>query len=172
MATGFYYLAAAPPAGAAVDVCGPGNFSSDCVPNSSPSPKSPTSSTGFQGSPIQKSPATPDPVPQLPIVESPAPIVEPAAAPAVESPAPTPNLIPLLPEIDVPAATIQNPIAPAPPSVPIATTPTFQNIYTNAAKIPRATSIPEPGTVAALLATGVGIICSGRKRNKQVGQPR
>jgi hypothetical protein len=40
MAIGFYYLAAAPPASAAIDVCGPGNFSSSCVPDSSPSPPS------------------------------------------------------------------------------------------------------------------------------------
>ena len=32
MATAFYYLAAAPPA-AAVDVCGPGNYSSACAPS-------------------------------------------------------------------------------------------------------------------------------------------
>ncbi|MCY7382625.1 MAG: PEP-CTERM sorting domain-containing protein [Microcoleus sp. CAN_BIN18] len=36
----------------------------------------------------------------------------------------------------------------------------------------RTTAIPEPGTVVALLLTGVGIICSGKKRNKQVGQQR
>jgi hypothetical protein len=36
----------------------------------------------------------------------------------------------------------------------------------------RRTTIPEPGTVVALLLTGAGIICSARKRNKQVGQQR
>ena len=34
------------------------------------------------------------------------------------------------------------------------------------------TAIPEPGTVVALLVTGAGIICGGRKRNKQVRQQR
>lgn len=43
MATGFYYLAAAPPASAQIDVCGPGNFSSACAPNNTPSPQSPAS---------------------------------------------------------------------------------------------------------------------------------
>ncbi|WP_228057588.1 PEP-CTERM sorting domain-containing protein [Tychonema sp. LEGE 07203] len=184
MATGLYYLAAAPPAGAAVDVCGPGNFSSACVPNNTASPKSPTSSTESLRAPAQTSPAavqepvtplpivqspTPEPVPPLPIVQSPTP------EPVPPLPVPTPDLVPLLPEINVPAAASPNPIAPVPAPAPApapAPPPTFQNIYTNTTTNPRATSIPEPGTVAALLATGVGIICSGRKRNKQVGQPR
>jgi hypothetical protein len=34
------------------------------------------------------------------------------------------------------------------------------------------TAIPEPGTVVALLVTGAGILCSARKRNKQVRQQR
>ena len=37
LATAFYYLAAAPPA-AAVDVCGPGNYSTACAPTPAPSP--------------------------------------------------------------------------------------------------------------------------------------
>ncbi|MEG4065754.1 PEP-CTERM sorting domain-containing protein [Microcoleus sp. Pol11C2] len=37
MATAFYYLAAAPPA-AAVDVCGPGNYSTACAPTPASSP--------------------------------------------------------------------------------------------------------------------------------------
>jgi len=37
MATAFYYLAAAPPA-AAVDVCGPGNYSTACAPPPAPTP--------------------------------------------------------------------------------------------------------------------------------------
>ncbi|MEG3926096.1 PEP-CTERM sorting domain-containing protein [Microcoleus sp. D3_18a_C4] len=40
MATAFYYLAAAPPASAKVDVCGPFNYSSACVPGqASPPPR-------------------------------------------------------------------------------------------------------------------------------------
>lgn len=100
MATAFYYLAAAPPA-AAVDVCGPGNYSSAC-------------------------------------------------APSPPSPAPTPE--PPLPE-------------------PPATQPSLSQIYTGTPSR-NSTSIPEPGTAIAVLLTGAGMICSSRKRNKQVGPQR
>jgi hypothetical protein len=181
MAIGFYYLAAAPPASAAIDVCGPGNFSSSCVPVPGPVPTSPASLR--------------DPVPEVPVVESPAQIVEPTAPPpvvasptsptiieptapsVVESPTliPTPGPIPLLPEspLSLVAPATPNPIVPPltlRPTPPLK--PNFPpNIYTNAPAL-RTTTIPEPGTVVALLLTGAGIICSGRKRNKQVGQQR
>jgi len=179
MATGFFYLAAAPPAGAAIDVCGPGNFSSACAPDNSPSPKPPSNSSIKSlrsGTPAPTAPepepepelptvappATPDPVPQLPVVESVAPL------PTVAPPA-IPDPVPQLPAAEPPAV-ITNPLAPVPTPIP---TPSlnFTNIYTNNTP-QRATSIPEPGTVIALLVTGAGIICSGRKRNKQVGQSR
>ncbi|MEG4515619.1 MULTISPECIES: PEP-CTERM sorting domain-containing protein [unclassified Microcoleus] len=38
MATAFYYLAVAPPA-AAVDVCGPGNYSTACAPTPASTPR-------------------------------------------------------------------------------------------------------------------------------------
>ncbi|UNU24298.1 PEP-CTERM sorting domain-containing protein [Microcoleus vaginatus HSN003] len=97
MATAFYYLAAAPPASAQVDVCGPGNYSSACVPSEAPTPTEPDPQVGTQ--------------PSLP------------------------------------------PIYTSPPS----RTPT---------------AIPEPGTALAVLLTGAGMICSCRKRNKQVGPQR
>ena len=189
MATGFYYLAAAPPASAAVDVCGPGNFSSACAPATSASPQSaapvpdpvPTSPASLRDSipsePVVESPATiVEPTASPSVVESPAPIVEPVApVPAFASPAATSDPVPLLVEPDQPPV-ISNQIVPVPPPIPPASPPSppapnFPNIYTNAPAL-RTTTIPEPGTVIALLLTGVGIICSGRKRNKQVGQQR
>ncbi|MCZ0901330.1 PEP-CTERM sorting domain-containing protein [Microcoleus sp. HI-ES] len=41
MATAFYYLAAAPPASAQVDVCGPGNYSTACAPTPASTPTEP-----------------------------------------------------------------------------------------------------------------------------------
>jgi hypothetical protein len=123
MTAAFYYLAAAPPS-AAVDVCGPGNFSPACASDNTPSPVSPDSVPSAVPDPV------PDPVPN--------PIPDPA-----------PNPVP----------------DPIPDPVPKAPQPDFGNIY----KAPRAaTSIPEPGTAIAVLLTGVGMICSGRKRNKRV----
>lgn len=183
MATGFYYLAAAPPASAAIDVCGPGNFSSACVPDNSPSPQSPTTVPD----PVPTSPApvrdavpeaqaaplaTPIPIiePVVPVVQSPTPlIVEPVvqAPPVVQSAPPTVNEIPIL---VTPAIQVIPPVSlsPVPPLIPVPT-PILPNYNP---PVIRRTTIPEPGTVVALLLTGAGIICSARKRNKQVGQQR
>ncbi|MGE5658985.1 MAG: PEP-CTERM sorting domain-containing protein [Actinomycetota bacterium] len=49
------------------------------------------------------------------------------------------------------------------------TTSSFTTVYSSDAQKP--TSIPEPGTVTALLLTGVGMICSVRKR-KQISEER
>ncbi|MGB8688272.1 MAG: PEP-CTERM sorting domain-containing protein [Microcoleus sp.] len=57
------------------------------------------------------------------------------------------------------------------PVVQPTASPSFANIYINAPSV-RSTAIPEPGTAIALLLTGAGMICGGRKRNKQVGQQR
>ncbi|MEG5000757.1 PEP-CTERM sorting domain-containing protein [Microcoleus sp. B4-D4] len=131
MATGFFYLAAAPPGAAQVDVCGPGNFSSACSPDNSPSPEAPSS-----------------------------PSIESLRSGTLASPAPVPDPVP------------QSQVDPSPTPIPTPS-PNFTNIYTNNSTPQRAaTSIPEPGTVVALLVTGAGIIGSGRKRNKQVGQSR
>ncbi len=174
MATAFYYLAAAPPA-SAVDVCGPGNFSTECMrgkPTPPPPPPPPPSPASQRNAPVQETPVVaPSPIesglvqeaPQP--IESPVPLVEPQPVespvpllvePAVESsPAPTQDPIPLLPVTEPEAAPALN----------------FTNIYTAPTPV-RPTAIPEPGTVVALLLTGAGIICSARKRNKQVGQQR
>ncbi|MEG4575327.1 PEP-CTERM sorting domain-containing protein [Microcoleus sp. N3A4] len=202
MATAFYYLAAAPPASAAIDVCGPGNFSDQCVKGQQST--SASSSTSLRDAVPQPQVATPEPVPEPQVVElplatpdpvpepqavepplvspepvpqespvvlqSPAPTVDPVAPtppPAVESPLTTPEPTDQLPDAQQPA--IGNPIVS--PSPIVAPTPTFPDIYKNP-PTPTRTAIPEPGTVVALLLTGAGIICSGRKRNKQVGQQR
>ncbi|MEG5034554.1 PEP-CTERM sorting domain-containing protein [Microcoleus sp. AT3-D2] len=102
MATAFYYLAAAPPAAAQVDVCGPGNYSTACAPSPAP---------------------TPPPLPEPPLPEPPA------------------------------------------------TQPSLSQIYTGTPSR-NSTAIPEPGTAIAVLLTGAGMICSCRKRNKQVGSQR
>ncbi|NJK68299.1 MAG: PEP-CTERM sorting domain-containing protein [Microcoleus sp. CSU_2_2] len=95
-------------------------------------------------SPSPQSPATePDPQPTSPA------IVDPVQPPVVESPA---IVDPVQPSV----------VQPTPP-------PIFADYK---APAPRATTIPEPGTVAGLLLIGAGIIYSGRKRNKQVGQQR
>jgi hypothetical protein len=96
LATAFYYLADAPPA-SAVDVCGPGNYSSACASN-------------------EASTAT-EPGPQ------------------------------------------------------VATKSSLSQIYTSTPSR-SSTSIPEPGTAIAVLLTGAGMLCSCRKRNKQVGPQR
>ncbi|MEG4942752.1 PEP-CTERM sorting domain-containing protein [Microcoleus sp. F4-D5] len=93
MATAFYYLAAAPPASAAIDVCGPGNFSDECVKGQQST--SASSSTSLRD-PVPAAPAleqqpSPDPLSAAPTVEqepSPDPL---SAAPAVEQePSPDP----------------------------------------------------------------------------------
>ncbi len=143
MATAFYYLAAAPPASAQY-VCGPGNFSDRCVRSRRPSP-SPS-----------PSPVIADPVPVVPVVESPPVIADPVQeVPVVESP-----------------PVIADPV-PQPATEPPLTAPAREgNIYPPRPGVRPPTAIPEPGTVVALLVTGAGIICSGRKRNKQVRQQR
>ncbi|MBD1829193.1 PEP-CTERM sorting domain-containing protein [Microcoleus vaginatus GB1-A2] len=182
-------------------VCGPGNFSNECGGGQVRSEQSAgTSSQGsvrnpgrneVQEAPVESpSPVAPDLVEEAPqpiapdlveeapdAVASPGPLwVEPQlspdavaspepsfveesveSVPAVAPPAPTPDLVPEVP-----------PTAP-----PVTTTPAlnFANIYATPTPV-RTKPIPEPGTVVALLVTGAGIICSGRKRNKQVGQQR
>ncbi|MEZ2246300.1 MULTISPECIES: PEP-CTERM sorting domain-containing protein [unclassified Microcoleus] len=66
-----------------------------------------------------------------------------------------------------PAAIVPSVSTPAPIQSPV---PTF-NIYT-ATPVRSSTSIPEPGSVIALLLTGAGVVTSLKKRNKQVGQQR
>ena len=143
MATAFYYIAAAPPASAQY-VCGPGNFSSACG----------------GGAP---SPAT----------QSPAPIADPVEEPVVESPATITDPVQEVSVIESPA-TITDPVPP-PPTVPISMEGWPQHWidrYNEANGIVKPRAIPEPGTVVALLVTGAGILCSARKRNKQVRQQR
>ena len=143
MATAFYYLAAAPPASA--QYCGSENFSSACDNRSAPSPAAESTA-----------PIT-DPVPQEQVVESTSPIANPVPQEqVVESTAP-----------------IANPV-PQPATEPALTAPAayLGNIYPPSPDVRPPTAIPEPGTVVALLVTGAGIICCGRKRNKQVRQQR
>ncbi|MEP6518508.1 PEP-CTERM sorting domain-containing protein [Microcoleus vaginatus] len=66
MATAFYYLAVAPPA-AAVDVCGPGNYSTACAPTpastptaSDPQPTQPSLSQRYT-TPSRDSTSIPEP---------------------------------------------------------------------------------------------------------------
>ncbi|WP_293147927.1 MULTISPECIES: PEP-CTERM sorting domain-containing protein [unclassified Microcoleus] len=187
MATGFYYLAAAPPASAAVDVCGPGNYSSACVPDNSLSPQSPTPvPVEVPTSPAPVRDAVPealvDPapapipivqpvVPEVPVVQSPSPIIVESAVPEPPVASPPPSTpIPILPTPVIPP--VIPPVSPSPspvPPIPVPS-PRLPN-YINPPVI-RRTTIPEPGTVVALLLTGAGIMCSARKRNKQVGQQR
>ena len=143
MATGFYYIAAAPPASAQY-VCGPGNFSSACG-GGAPSPPTPS-----------PTPIT-DPVEEVPVIESPAPITDLVEeVPVIESPAPI---------ITDPTQTLDDGETSGP-------TRPYPWIYNPPTTVKPPTAIPEPGTVVALLVTGAGIICCGRKRNKQVRQQR
>ena len=160
MATAFYYLAAAPPASAQY-LCGSENFSSACD-RSAPSPAAESQA------PIA------DPVQEVPVVESQAPIADPAQeVPVVESQAPIADPVQEVPVVES-AAPIADPV-PQPAIEPALTAPTgdLRNIiYPPSPGVRPPTAIPEPGTVVALLVTGAGIICSGRKRNKQVRQQR
>jgi len=183
MATGFYYLAAAPPASARIDVCGPGNFSSACAPNNTPSPQSAASrSAASRSAPQPTSAFIADPVPP-PVVQSPAVIADPVVPSVVQSPAViadpvVPSVVqppaviadPVVPSVVQSPAVIADPIPPLPVVQPTAS-PSFANIYINPPSV-RSTAIPEPGTSIALLLTGAGMICGCRKRNKQVGQQR
>jgi hypothetical protein len=88
----------------------------------------------------------------VPVVESPAPITDPVQeVQVIESPAP-----------------IRDPRVPADVA-----RPQYWLLYNPPpTNVTSPTAIPEPGTVVALLVTGAGIICSGRKRKKQVRQQR
>jgi hypothetical protein len=142
--------------------------------------------------PVQQEPPPPppSPVPQVVAPPPPSPVPQVVAPPPPESglvpePPPESGLVPQVVEpspIVSPVPLWVDPAvesAPAPPA-PIRLSPVteqaapalnFQNnIYTTPPERP--TAIPEPGTVVALLLTGAGIICSARKRNKQVGQQR
>ena len=173
MATAFYYLAAAPPASAQL-VCGPGNFSPAC----GTSPQSPTQPPRVIRSPVPVVPIVEppapiaDPVEEVPIVEPPAPIADPVEeVPIVESPAPIADPVEEVPIVEPPAP-IADPVEEVPPTEPVVIAPPGDgNIYPSPPSV-RPTPIPEPGTVVALLVTGAGIICCGRKRNKQVRQQR
>ena len=174
MATAFYYLAAAPPASAAKkpDVCGPFNFSSECAKGKAPSPPSAATSSpaSLRNPTVLEAPVVAPPPPESGLVPEPPP--ESGLVPQVVEPSPIVSPVPLWVDPAVESA-------PAPPA-PIRLSPVteqaapalnFQNnIYTTPPERP--TAIPEPGTVVALLLTGAGIICSARKRNKQVGQQR
>jgi hypothetical protein len=167
MATAFYYIAAAPPASAQY-VCGPGNFSSACGGGApSPATPSPPPIADPVQEPVVESPATiADPVEEVPVVDSPATIADPVEEPVVESPATIADPVEEVPVIESPA-TIVDPRVP-PPEVE---RPEYW-IYNPPTTVRPPTAIPEPGTVVALLVTGAGILCSARKRNKQVRQQR
>ncbi|MEG4974897.1 PEP-CTERM sorting domain-containing protein [Microcoleus sp. K4-B3] len=166
MATAFYYLAAAPPA-SAVDVCGPGNFSSECAKAQASSEQSATTSSSAaslrnpvqQEQVVESSPAViPDPVQQEQVVES--------------SPAVIPDPVQQEQVVESPPA---DPVQEVPATEPPLTAPAagdLGNIYTTSTSEGSRATIPEPGTVVGLMVTGAGIICSGRRRNKQVGQQR
>jgi hypothetical protein len=174
MATAFYYIAAAPPASAQY-VCGPGNFSSACGgrPPSPAAESPPPIADPVQEVPVVESPATiADPVQEVPVVESPAPIADPVQeVPVVESPAPIADPVQEVPVIESPA-TIADPEQTLDDGETSGPTRPYPWIYNPPTSVRPPTAIPEPGTVVALLVTGAGIICSGRKRNKQVRQQR
>jgi hypothetical protein len=137
-------------------VCGPGNFSERCTRSRQPSP-SPS-----------PSPVIADPV-QEPVVDSPAVIADPVQEPVVDSPVIADPV--QEPVVESPAV-IADPVQ-EPATEPAVTAPAgyLGNIYPPRTD-EKPTAIPEPGTVVALLVTGAGIICCGRKRNKQVRQQR
>jgi len=181
MATAFYYIAAAPPASAQY-VCGPGNFSSACG-GGAPSP--PPIADPVEEVPVIESPEPiADPVEEVPVVESPATITDPVEevpvigipgtitdpveeVPIIESPATITDPVEEVPVIGIPG-TITDPRIP--PDVVRKEYWLLYNPPPSSVRPP--TAIPEPGTVVALLVTGAGIICSSRKRKKQVRQQR
>ena len=167
MATAFYYLAAAPLASAQY-VCGPGNFSSACG-GKAPSPA--PIADPVEEVPVIESPAPiAEPVEEVPVVESPAPIADPVQEVPVESPAPIADPVEEVSVIEVPA-----PPAPVPSPRPVPSMEGWPQHWIdryNEAIGVKPTVIPEPGTVVALLVTGAGMICCGRRRNKQVRQQR
>ena len=95
-----------------------------------------------------------------------------APSPAAESQAPIADPVQQVPVVES-AAPIADRV-PQPAIEPALTAPLgdLSNIYPPSPGVRPPTAIPEPGTVVALLVTGAGIICSGRKRNKQVRQQR
>jgi hypothetical protein len=193
MATAFYYLAAAPSA-SAQNVCGPENFSPLCVRRREAirrsQPSLATIPEPVQEVPVVESPAViADPVQEVPVVESPAVIADPVQeVPVVESPAVIADPVQEVPVVESPAviadpvqevpvvespAVIADPVQEVPATEPAVISPPgdLGNIYPSPTSV-TPTAIPEPGTVVALLVTGAGIICCGRKRNKQVRQQR
>jgi hypothetical protein len=192
MATAFYYLAAAPPASAQL-VCGSGNFSPACtsIPQSpttqpprvirSPAPvvasPSPVIASPVPVDPVvaSPSPVIASPVPVDPVVASPSPVIVDTVPvdPVVASPSPViVDTVPVDPVVASPSPVIADPVPQPTTELPTGSVGGFQNIYTTYPSVKPPTAIPEPGTVLALLGTGAGIICSGRKRNKQVRQQR
>jgi len=177
MATAFYYLAAAPSA-SAQNVCGPENFSPLCVRRRESirrsRPSLATIPEPVQEVPVVESPAViADPVQEVPVVESPAVIADPVQeVPVVESPAVIADPVQEVPVVESPAV-IADPVQEVPATEPAVISPPgdLGNIYPSPTSV-TPTAIPEPGTVVALLVTGAGIICCGRKRNKQVRQQR
>ncbi|WP_333440580.1 PEP-CTERM sorting domain-containing protein, partial [Microcoleus sp. herbarium2] len=116
----------------------------------------------------------PDPVQEVPVVESPSSVIpDPVQeVPVIESPSSViPNPVQEVPVVESPAP-IADPVPP-PATVPDMTGwPQHWIDRYNRANGVKPTAIPEPGTVVALLVTGAGILCSARKRNKQVRQQR
>ncbi|NQE32302.1 hypothetical protein [Microcoleus asticus] len=167
MATAFYYLAAAPPA-SAVDVCGPGNFSSECAKAEASSEQSATTSSSAA--------SLRDPVQQEQVVESPSPAVIPDPVQQEQVVEPPPAVIPdPVQQEQVVEPPPADPVQEVPETEPPLTAPAagdLGNIYTTSTSKPPRATIPEPGMVVGLMVTGAGIICSGRRRNKQVGQQR
>jgi hypothetical protein len=170
MATAFYYLAVAPPASAQY-VCGPGNFSPACSssPQSTTQPPRVIRSPGPVVASPSPLPVIADPV-QEPVVDPPGVITDPVQEPVVDPPGVITDPV-QEPIVDSPGV-IADPVQ-EPATEPPLTTPAgdLGNIYPTRTDV-RPTAIPEPGTVVALLVTGAGILCSGRKRNKQVRQQR
>ena len=163
MATAFYYLAAAPPASAQY-ICGPGNFSPACG--------------GRPASPSPSPAPIADPVEEVPVVELPEPIADPVQpVPVIELPAPIADPVQPVPVIESPPTPTRENPGPPPPYAdqrPIPGQPDYwKNLYnTTSPGVTPPRAIPEPGTVVAILVTGAGILCSARKRNKQVRQQR
>ena len=175
MATAFYYVAAAPPASAQY-VCGPGNFSSACG-GSAPSPTTQPPRVITNPLPevpiVESPPSIADPVPEVPVVESPPSIADPVQeVPVIESPPSIADPIQEVPVVESPAP-IADPVQEVPAIEPAVIAPPGDGyIYPPRPGERPPTAIPEPGTVVALLVTGAGILCSARKRNKQVRQQR
>jgi len=158
-------------------------------------PSPPESPVPLVVDPVQQEPPQPppSPVPQVVAPPPPSPVPQVVAPPPPESglvPEPPPIVSPVPQVVDPPPIVSPEPLwveptvesSPAPTQEdPIRLWPVtepqaapalnFTNIYIAPTPV-RTTAIPEPGTVVALLLTGAGIICSARKRNKQVGQQR